>query len=90
MRDALKIPELQWYVDQWDRLTEGAFEARECGENGDFGVDRSQADAAPDPLTVPDARLAKEGFINEIIEGVIEKVINSVTLLTETESETGS
>ena len=84
MRDALKIPELQWYVDQWDRLTEGVFEARKCGENGDFCVDRNRADAAPDPL--PGGRLTEEDFINEIIDVVIEKVINSGPIQKETES----
>ena len=74
MRDALKIPELQWYVEQWDRLTERVFEARKCDENCDGGVDRNHTYAD----TLPEASLTKEGFINEIIDGVIENVMNWV------------
>ena len=88
MRDALKIPELQWYVDQWDRLTEGVFEARKCGENGDFCADKNRADVAPDSMI--DGSLAEEDFINEIIDGIIEKVINSGPIPKKTESETDS
>ena len=61
MRDALRIPELQWYVEQWDQLTERVLEARK--------------DAAPDPL--PEGRLAEEGFIVEIIDDVIDMVMTT-------------
>ena len=72
MRDALRIPELQWYVEQWDQLTEQVFEAR---KNSNFEADGTPADAAPDPL--PEGRLAKENFIVEIIDDVIDKVMKT-------------
>ena len=72
MRDALRIPELQWYVEQWDQLTERVFEAR---KNSNFEADGNQADAAPYPL--PEGRLAEEDFIVEIIDDVIDKVMKT-------------
>ena len=80
MRDASKIPELQWYVEEWDRLTEGVSEPHKCVENGELGEDGNQEVPAPDSLP--------ENFIREIIDGVIERVMNSSPILNDTEYET--
>ena len=72
MRDALRIPELQWYVEQWDQLTEEVFEAR---KNSNFEADGNRADATRDPL--PEGGLAKEDFIVEIIDDIIDKVMKT-------------
>ena len=72
MRDALRIPELQWYVEQWDQLTERVFEAR---KNSNFEADWNPAEEAPDPL--PEGRLAEDDFIVEIIDDVIDKVMKT-------------
>ena len=72
MRDALRIPELQWYVEQWDQLTERVFEAR---QNSNFEADWNPVEGAPDPL--PEGRLAEDDFIVEIIDDVIDKVMKT-------------
>ena len=74
MRDALRIPELQWYVEQWDQLTERVFEARKSRQS-DSDADGNQADKAPDPL--PEGRLAEGDFIVEIIDDVIDMVMTT-------------
>ena len=75
MRDALRIPELQWYVETWDQLTERVFEARKSRQNGYSDADGNQADAAPDPRL--EGRLAEEDFIVEIIDDVIDMVMTT-------------
>ena len=72
MRDALRIPELQWYVEQWDRLTQGIFEVRKSVESGD--------DVDSEPEAHPDAGggSQEDNFIQGIIDEVIRKVVDSV------------
>ena len=71
MRDALRIPQLQWYVEQWDRLTQGIFEARKS-------IESDEVDSEPDALTDAGAGSEEDNFIQGLIDEVIRKVVGSV------------
>ena len=70
MRDALRIPQLQWYVEQWDRLTQGIFEAQKSVERDDIDSEHALPDAG--------AGSEEENVIQGIIDEVIQKVVDSV------------